>query len=116
MLLPPSSSCPQLNTMSIREIDRTSTSDPGQDGTIVHEDAEAAEPGIGGDREHGQNPAVREVDSDEEEDQARAHAPPSSANAANAKKIFGMKRSNPTVKKGEKVLQILPSRISSISN
>ncbi|KAK0442913.1 hypothetical protein EV421DRAFT_1903881 [Armillaria borealis] len=97
--------------MSIREIDRTSALDPGQVEAIGREDAEAEEPGIGGDGEHGQTPAVREVDSDEEkkdaesdeeekEDQAPAAAPPASANAANAKKVFGMKRSNPTVKKG----------------
>ncbi len=89
--------------MSVHEIDRTSTLDPGQDGTIIHEDAEAEEPGIGGDREHGQNPAEQvESDEAEAEDQAPAAAPPISANAANAKKVFGMKRSNPTVKKGVK--------------
>ncbi|KAK0225069.1 hypothetical protein EDD85DRAFT_980297 [Armillaria nabsnona] len=97
--------------MSIREIDRTSTLDPGQRETIGHEDAEAGGPGIGKDGEHGQNLAVQEVQSDEEEedvesneeedeDQAPAGPPPSSADAAIAKKVFGMKRSNPTVKKG----------------
>ncbi|SJL04767.1 uncharacterized protein ARMOST_08137 [Armillaria ostoyae] len=85
--------------MSIHGIDKTSTLDPGQYGTIVHEDAEAEEPGIVGDGEHERNPAVQEVDTDKKE-QAPAAAPPTSANAANAKKVFGMKRSNPTAKKG----------------
>ncbi|KAK0225064.1 hypothetical protein EDD85DRAFT_980273 [Armillaria nabsnona] len=97
--------------MSIHEIDRISTSDPGQGEAIGHEDAEAEGPGTGKDGEHGQNLAAQEVQSDEEEkdvesnkeeneDQAPAAPPLTSANAANAKKVFGMKRSNPTIKKG----------------
>ncbi len=89
--------------MSIREIDRTSTLDPGQEDAIGRGNAKAEEPGIEGDGEHRKNPAAREVDSgEEEEDQAPAAAPPTSADAANAKKVFGMRRSNFTVKKGEK--------------
>ncbi len=53
-----------------------------------------------GDGEHGQTPAEQEVEA-EEEDQGPV-GPPTPADAANAKKVFGMKRSNPTVKKGEK--------------
>ncbi len=101
--------------MSIRKIDRTSTLDPGQGEAIGREDAEAEGPGIGRDGEHGQNLAAREVQSDKEEkdielnkeeneDQVPAAPPPTSADAANAKKVFGMKRSNPTVKKGEKTI------------
>ncbi len=101
--------------MSIHEIDRTLTLDPGQGEAIGHEDAEAEGPGIGRDGEHGQNLAAQEVQSAEEEkdvesnkeekeDQAPAAPPPTSANAANAKKVFGMKRSNPTVNKGEKTI------------
>ncbi len=79
-----------------------STLDQGPDGAIVRKDAEAKEQGTGGDGGHGQNPAEQEVGSDkaEEEDKAPAAAPPTSATAANAKTTFGMKRSNPTVKKG----------------
>ncbi|KAK0474799.1 hypothetical protein IW261DRAFT_1369119, partial [Armillaria novae-zelandiae] len=94
--------------MSIHEIDRTPTLDPAQDGVVVHKDAEVEEPGIGGDGGHGQSTAAREVGSgkeekngklnkEEKEDQAHAAPQPPSANAANAKTIFGMKRSNPTV-------------------
>ncbi|SJL04778.1 uncharacterized protein ARMOST_08148 [Armillaria ostoyae] len=95
--------------MSTPDIDRTSTLDPGQEEDIVREDAEVEEPGIGGDGEHAESPAAREVldsdsdsedvesDEEEKEDQAPAAPPPTSANA---KKIFGMKRSNPTVRKG----------------
>ncbi len=101
--------------MSIREIDRTSTLDPGQEDAIGRGNAKAEGPGIGRDREHGQNLAAREVQSAEEEKdvesnkeekegQAAAAAPPTSANAANAKKVFGMKRSNLTVNKGEKTI------------
>ncbi|PBK62922.1 hypothetical protein ARMSODRAFT_558313 [Armillaria solidipes] len=86
--------------MSIHEIDRTSTLDPGQDGAIIREDAEVGSQGIGGDGEHEQKPTEQPVESDEmeEEDQAAAAAPPISAGA---KKIFGtMRRPNPTAKKG----------------
>ncbi|KAK0441419.1 hypothetical protein EV421DRAFT_732294 [Armillaria borealis] len=76
--------------MSSYEIDRTSTLDPGQDGTIVREDAVAESQRIGGDGEHGRNPAEQEVES----------AVPTSATAANAKTFFGMKRAKPTVNKG----------------
>ncbi|SJL00539.1 uncharacterized protein ARMOST_03852 [Armillaria ostoyae] len=88
--------------MSISEIDRTSTLNQEQDNAIVREDAEAEEPGIGGDGGHGQTPAKQEVESNEgeEEDKAPAAAPPTFVTAANAKTAFGMKRSNPTVKKG----------------
>ncbi len=88
--------------MSVHEIERTSTLDPGQDGAIIREDAEAE--GIGGDGELGQNPAEQGVESDEaaEEDEAPTAAP-TSATAASAKKIFGaMRRPNLTVKKGVK--------------
>ncbi|KAK0442890.1 hypothetical protein EV421DRAFT_2082008, partial [Armillaria borealis] len=97
--------------MSIRKVDRTSSLDPASDGAIGHEDAEAEEPIIGGDGEQGRSSAgqeeevesskAEEVNSDEEEDEdeAPAVAPPTSA-TANAKTLFGMKRSNPTIKKG----------------
>ncbi len=84
--------------MSVREIDRTSSLDPRQVEAIGREDAEVEEPGIGRDGEHGQTPAEQEVQA-EAEDQGPA-GPPTSANA---KRVFGMKRSNPTVKKGEKI-------------
>ncbi|PBK83072.1 hypothetical protein ARMGADRAFT_677873 [Armillaria gallica] len=97
--------------MSIREIDRTSTLDLGQGEAIGREDAEAEGPGIEGDGERRQNQAAQEVqlaeeekdvesNKEEKEGQAAAAAPPTPANAANAKKVFGMKSSNPTVKKG----------------
>ncbi|SJL04845.1 uncharacterized protein ARMOST_08216 [Armillaria ostoyae] len=101
--------------MSIHEIDGTSALDPGQDGATIREDADAESQGIEGDREHGQEPADQGVESDEEEaeseeteedeteeeDRAPAAAPPTSATAAGAKKIFGtMRRPNPTAKKG----------------
>ncbi len=109
--------------MSIREIDRTSTLDPGQGEAIGHKDAEAEGPGIGRDGEHGQNLAAREVQSaekekdvesnkEEKEDQAAAAPPPTSANAANATKVFGMKRSNLTVNKGEKTISNPFPRVS----
>ncbi len=95
--------------MSIHEIDRTSSLDPGSDGAIGCKDAEAEEPGIRADGEHGRNQARQEEDvgsgeaeEEEEENKAPAAAPPTSATAANAKTVFGMKRSNPTVKKGLK--------------
>ncbi|SJL04739.1 uncharacterized protein ARMOST_08109 [Armillaria ostoyae] len=74
----------------------------GQEGAIVREDADAEEPEPGGDGEHEQKPAEQEKESDEEEidGEAPAVALPISATAANAKTTFGMKRSNPTVKKG----------------
>ncbi|SJL04754.1 uncharacterized protein ARMOST_08124 [Armillaria ostoyae] len=81
----------------MHEIDGTSNLDLGQDGVIVREDAEVEEPGIGEDGEHGQNPAEQEA---EEEDQAPAATPQIFVTAANAKTTFGIKRSNPTVKKG----------------
>lgn len=80
--------------MSIHEINRMSTLDPGQDGTTVRETAEAESQRIGGNGGHGQNPAEKEVEF--------AAAPPTSATAANMKTFFGMKRANPTVKKGMK--------------
>ncbi|PBK83064.1 hypothetical protein ARMGADRAFT_677560 [Armillaria gallica] len=102
---PPSSSRQQLTTMSNREIDRTSASDPEQEEVVGREDAEVEVPRVAGDGpEHRQIPAAREVQLDEEKkDQAAATAPPTSANVANVKKVFGMKRSNPTVKKGNDV-------------
>ncbi|KAK0185868.1 hypothetical protein F5146DRAFT_1143386 [Armillaria mellea] len=75
--------------MSIREIDRNSSLDPGPVEAIGRK---AEEPGIEGDRE---TPAEQEVEA-EGEGQDPADLPTS----ANAKKVFGMKRSNPTVKKG----------------
>ncbi|PBK62885.1 hypothetical protein ARMSODRAFT_556595 [Armillaria solidipes] len=95
--------------MSIHEIDRTSPLDPGPDESIKREVAETEEPGIGGDGEHERSPAGQEEEVESggakkeelEEDQAPATAaPPTSATAAFAKTTFGMKRSNPTVKKG----------------
>ncbi|KAK0225000.1 hypothetical protein EDD85DRAFT_958727 [Armillaria nabsnona] len=86
--------------MSIHEIDRTSTLDPG---AIIREDAEAEVQEIERDGEHRQNPAEQGVEPDEaeKEDQAPAAAPPTSATAAGAKRIFGtMRRPNPTAKKG----------------
>ncbi|PBK62917.1 hypothetical protein ARMSODRAFT_1024458 [Armillaria solidipes] len=87
--------------MSIHEIDRTSTLDSGA--IIIREDAEAEAQEIEGDGEHRQNPAEQGVGSDEEEDQVPAAAPPASATAADAKKIFGtIRRPNPIAKKGVK--------------
>ncbi|KAK0227856.1 hypothetical protein IW262DRAFT_558338 [Armillaria fumosa] len=91
--------------MSIPNIHETSNLDPGNDGTIVPQDAEAESQGIGGDGEHRHNSAEQEVETNEvaggqEQDETPASAPPPSANAAGAKKVFGMKRSSPTVKKG----------------
>ncbi len=92
--------------MSIHGIDRTSNLDPGQDGAIARQEAEAESQGIGGGGEHQHNSAEQEVEPDEaaggqEQEEASASAPPLSANAAGAKKIFGtMRRPNPTVKKG----------------
>ncbi|KAK0492202.1 hypothetical protein EDD18DRAFT_1258380, partial [Armillaria luteobubalina] len=94
--------------MSIAEINGSSTLDPWHD---VHEDAEVEEPGIRGAGGHGQNPAVQEIgsgeeekdaelDKEEEEDQVAVAPPPPFADAANAKTVFGMKRSNPTVVQG----------------
>ncbi|KAK0227807.1 hypothetical protein IW262DRAFT_1347315, partial [Armillaria fumosa] len=86
--------------MPIRKIDRTSMLDPGQDGGVVYEESEVEEPGIGGDAEHGESQAAQEVDSGKEQDQGPAALPPTSANAANTKTVFGMKRSNPTAMQG----------------
>ncbi|KAK0185916.1 hypothetical protein F5146DRAFT_161359 [Armillaria mellea] len=91
--------------MPIPEINRTSTLDQGQESPFLREDAEAEEPGIGGHREHGQNSAEQEVDSDEDEEEDKAGsaaALPPSATAVNAKKTFGIKRPNPTAKRGVK--------------
>ncbi|PBK64575.1 hypothetical protein ARMSODRAFT_1007143 [Armillaria solidipes] len=82
----------------MHEIDGTSNLDLGQDGVIVREDAEVEEPGIGEDGEHGQNPAEQEA----EEEKAPAATPQIFVTAANAKTTFGIKRSNPTVKKETK--------------
>ncbi len=93
--------------------------DTGPDESIRREVAKTEEPGIGGDGEHERSSAGQEDEvelgeakeeefreeeaEEEEEDQAPATAaPPTSATAANAKTTFGMKRSNPTVKKGVK--------------
>ncbi len=98
--------------MSIHEIDRTSPLDTGPDKSIRREDAKAEEPGIGGDGEQERSPAGQEAEvesgeaeeeeaEEDEDDQAPAAAAPlTSATAANAKTTFGIKRSNPTVKKG----------------
>ncbi|KAK0492129.1 hypothetical protein EDD18DRAFT_1258327, partial [Armillaria luteobubalina] len=91
--------------MSIPEIDRTSNLDPRQDKTTVRQDTKADSQGIGGGGEPPHNSAEQEVEPDEvaegqDEDEAPASAPLPSANAAGAKTVFGMKRSNPTVKRG----------------
>ncbi|KAK0492171.1 hypothetical protein EDD18DRAFT_1465616 [Armillaria luteobubalina] len=91
--------------MSTREIDRTSNLDQKQDRASVHEDTEADLQGIGVGGEHPQNLAEQEVEPDEaaggqDEDDAPASAPVPAANAAGAKTVFGMKRANPTVKRG----------------
>ncbi|PBK87589.1 hypothetical protein ARMGADRAFT_1085609 [Armillaria gallica] len=78
--------------MSIHKIDRTSMLDPGQDDVITPAVREVLD-----EEEEGKD---AESDEEEKEDQAPAAAPPTSANGANAKKVFGMKSSNPTVKKG----------------
>ncbi|KAK0227832.1 hypothetical protein IW262DRAFT_1531569 [Armillaria fumosa] len=101
----PSSSHQRLSTMSIHEIDRTSNSDPRWDRTIVCEDTQADSQGIEGGGEHLHNPAEREVEpgkvtGGQEHDEAPASALLPSANTAGTKKVFGVKRSNPTVKKG----------------
>ncbi|PBK62935.1 hypothetical protein ARMSODRAFT_558636 [Armillaria solidipes] len=80
--------------MSMHEIDGTSAL--RQDEPILREDVEE-EPGIGGDREHGQ---YSDKEAADEEDQAPAAVPPTSATAASTKKIFGMKKATRTVKKG----------------
>ncbi len=97
--------------MSLHEIDGMSALVPRQYDAIVREDVEAEEPGIGRDGEHRQNPAKQAAESDaaEEEDQAPAAALPTSATAASTKKIFGMKRSTPTVKKGAQNTSTSPS-------
>ncbi|KAK0474765.1 hypothetical protein IW261DRAFT_524337 [Armillaria novae-zelandiae] len=82
--------------MSLHEIGGASALNPRQDEAIAHEHAEAEESRIGGDGEHGQYSAKEAA----EEAQAPAAASPTSANAASTKKVFGIKRSNPTVKKG----------------
>ncbi|KAK0441430.1 hypothetical protein EV421DRAFT_732643 [Armillaria borealis] len=88
------------------ETDRTSNLDSGQDGAIVRQDAEDESQGIGEGWEHQHNPAEQEVEPNEvagvqEQDEAPTPAPPPSANAAGAKKIFGtMRRPNPTARKG----------------
>ncbi len=99
--------------MSIHESDRTSSLDPGPDRVIGRGDAEAGEPGIGGDEEHERSLSrqeevvesgkAEEVESDEEEEEHEAPAVAPLA-AANAKTTFGLKRSNPTVKKGVKTI------------
>ncbi|KAK0474766.1 hypothetical protein IW261DRAFT_1369069 [Armillaria novae-zelandiae] len=92
---PPSSSLQQSpKSMSLHEIDRTSASDTRQDEAIICEDIEAEEPEIGRDGEHGQSSAKEAA---EEEDQAPAAAPPTSANAANARSTFGLKKPKPAV-------------------
>lgn len=106
----------RLDTMSIR--DRASNLDPGQDGAIVREDAEADSQRIGEGGGHQHNSAEQEVEPDEvaggrEQDEAPASAPPPSVNAADAKKIFGtMRRPNPTVKKSVKNACYIMCRIS----
>ncbi|KAK0442855.1 hypothetical protein EV421DRAFT_550850 [Armillaria borealis] len=90
--------------MSIHEVDRTMTLDPGQDGAIVREHSEAESRGSWGNREQQRNLPERveldEVVGRQEQDEALAAAPPSSATASNVKTIFGLKRSNTTVNKG----------------
>ncbi len=90
--------------------------DPEPDGAIGRANADAEESGIRGVGKHrsrapGQGEPVEpgeaeedvvELDKEEAEDQAPAAAPPTPTTAANAKKAFGIKRSNPTVKKGVK--------------
>ncbi|KAK0450128.1 hypothetical protein EV421DRAFT_1899642 [Armillaria borealis] len=71
--------------MSTHKIDRTPTLDPGQDETIVRDDAlEGEEQGIGGGRERQRNLAEQDVESDEAaaEDKGPATAPPTAANTA----------------------------------
>ncbi|KAK0227824.1 hypothetical protein IW262DRAFT_1454999 [Armillaria fumosa] len=82
--------------MSLHEIDGTSALDPRQDEAIAREDVEAGEPGTRRDG-YGQYSTKEAA---EEEDEAPVAAPPNSATAASTKKVFGMKRSTPTVKKG----------------
>ncbi|PBL00240.1 hypothetical protein ARMGADRAFT_1072614 [Armillaria gallica] len=92
---PPSSSLQRLlNLTSIHEIDTTSTLNPGQDEAIGHKDdaLEGEEHEIGRDEERQQDKAAGGQDQD---------GPPAAAStAAHAKSFFGVKRSNPTVKKG----------------
>ncbi|SJL09573.1 uncharacterized protein ARMOST_12953 [Armillaria ostoyae] len=84
----------------------TPTLDPGQDEAFVRGDAlEGEEQGIGEGGERQRNLAEQDVESDEAaaEDKGPATAPPT---AANTQTLFRMKRSNPTVKKGEIYLQV----------
>ncbi|SJL04852.1 uncharacterized protein ARMOST_08223 [Armillaria ostoyae] len=93
--------------MPIHKSHGTSILDPGQDEAIVCRDAEAEEQGIRRGREHQHNLAEQEVELDEvaglerqELDEVPTGAPPTFTTAANAKTFFGMRRSNPTAKKG----------------
>ncbi|KAK0474764.1 hypothetical protein IW261DRAFT_523944 [Armillaria novae-zelandiae] len=100
---PPSSSLQQLpNTMSIHEDNRTSTLEVRQDGAIRCEDAEAESQRFREGREHGQKSAEHEGESGEaeEEYQDPTVAPSTSANAANAKKTFGLNKPKPAVNRG----------------
>ncbi len=83
------------NLMSIYETDRASSLDLGEDEAITHKDApEGEEQGIGRGEERQPDEAAGGQDQDE--------APAAASTAANAKTLFGMKRSNPAVKKGVK--------------
>lgn len=92
--------------MSVHEIDRTMTLDPGQDGAIVREHSEAESQGPWGNGEQRRNLPERvepdEVVAGQDQNEALAAASPNSATAANVKTIFGLKRSNTTVNKGVK--------------
>lgn len=83
-----------LKLMSIYETDRASSLDLGEDEAIAHKDApEGEEQGIGRGEVRQPDEAAGGLEQDE--------APTATPTAANAKTLFGMKRSNP-VKKGVK--------------
>ncbi len=75
---------------------------PGQDEAIGHKDdaLEGEEHEISRNEERQQDKAAGGQDQDE--------LPAAASTAANAKSFFGMKRSNPTVKKGVKATNPFP--------
>ncbi|KAK0492092.1 hypothetical protein EDD18DRAFT_1184718 [Armillaria luteobubalina] len=71
----------------------------GQGGVVVHEDKGVEGPGIRGDGEHEERQAAHEIDSDEEKDVESGEEEEEDQGPAANTKVFGMKRSNPAVKK-----------------
>ncbi|KAK0492117.1 hypothetical protein EDD18DRAFT_1258305, partial [Armillaria luteobubalina] len=83
--------------MSLHENGRTSALDLRQDEAVARKNVEADEQGIRIDWEHEQSSAKEAA---EEEDQAPAAAPPTSANAANARTTFGLKKTKTAANRG----------------